>query len=144
MFIAASLLRVNYKTGHNLHTHARHSPLHNCKHSGGWHPALPAGLRGAPIHFLKYIYLHMQHSITSDREAEIGRQREEASWQFTVGMIFVWKWPHHRISIVRSFSIGVAFIGSACMYYTVHMTLSNVAESNRAREVKGTQTYKPV
>ncbi len=64
----------------------------------------------APLHFLKYIYLHMQHSITSDREGETDRQREEASWQFTVGMIFVWKWPHHRICMVRSFSKGVAVL----------------------------------
>ncbi len=56
----------------------------------------------------------MQHSITSDREGEIERQREEASWQVTVGMIFVWKWTHLRISIVRSFSKGVAVLGSAC------------------------------
>jgi hypothetical protein len=52
----------------------------------------------------------MQHSITSDREGEIERQREETSWQFTVGMIFVWKWTHHRTSKVRSFSKGVAVI----------------------------------
>ncbi len=29
-------------------------------------------------------------------------------------MIFVCKWPHHRISIERSFSKGVAVLGSAC------------------------------
>jgi hypothetical protein len=108
VFIAASLLRVNYKTGHNLHIH-----MHDTYRSITVN-ILVAGtllyqlVYGAPIHFLKYIYLHMQHSITSDREGEIERQREEVSWQFTVGMIFVWKWQHHRISIVRSFSKGVA------------------------------------
>jgi hypothetical protein len=60
VFIAATLLRVNYKTGQNLHicTHARHSLLHNCKYSGGWHPAIPAGLWCSNTFFKIYIFTH--------------------------------------------------------------------------------------